>query len=256
MAGFLTTHVLDTARGCPAEGLAIELFRLEPLLERPTLAGLPVLRKVARYVTQARIGLPDRIHQYNLLVRLGADQIFEADFLGAIDADAPHRAHRSVWSRIDAADDLNRMLAFDMKFTLADNDLPKILGTTELAGLAVEFPLLDDDLLDFSLTLPRAYKLKGTKLRWFFKEALRDFLPDEIITKKKHGFGLPFGVWACEHAGLRSLAGDTLARLKLRGIVRPAFVDRLLSELLPAHPGYYGELVWILVMLELWLDRR
>ena len=29
MAGFLTTHVLDTARGCPAEGLAIELFRLE-----------------------------------------------------------------------------------------------------------------------------------------------------------------------------------------------------------------------------------
>ncbi|MEZ5714800.1 MAG: hydroxyisourate hydrolase [Paracoccaceae bacterium] len=29
MAGFLTTHVLDTARGCPAEGLKIELFRLE-----------------------------------------------------------------------------------------------------------------------------------------------------------------------------------------------------------------------------------
>ena len=29
MAGFLTTHVLDTARGCPAEGLRIELFRIE-----------------------------------------------------------------------------------------------------------------------------------------------------------------------------------------------------------------------------------
>lgn len=28
MAGYLTTHVLDTARGCPAEGLKIELFRL------------------------------------------------------------------------------------------------------------------------------------------------------------------------------------------------------------------------------------
>lgn len=26
MAGYLTTHVLDTARGCPAEGLKIELF--------------------------------------------------------------------------------------------------------------------------------------------------------------------------------------------------------------------------------------
>ena len=29
MAGYLTTHVLDTARGCPAEGIAIQLFRLD-----------------------------------------------------------------------------------------------------------------------------------------------------------------------------------------------------------------------------------
>lgn len=28
MTGYLTTHVLDTARGCPAEGLKIELFRI------------------------------------------------------------------------------------------------------------------------------------------------------------------------------------------------------------------------------------
>lgn len=28
--GYLTTHVLDTARGCPAEGLRILLFRLAP----------------------------------------------------------------------------------------------------------------------------------------------------------------------------------------------------------------------------------
>lgn len=29
MSGYLTTHVLDTARGCPAEGLRIELYRIE-----------------------------------------------------------------------------------------------------------------------------------------------------------------------------------------------------------------------------------
>ncbi len=29
MTGYLTTHVLDTARGCPAEGLTIELYRIE-----------------------------------------------------------------------------------------------------------------------------------------------------------------------------------------------------------------------------------
>jgi 5-hydroxyisourate hydrolase len=30
MAGRLTTHVLDTAQGCPAGGVAIELWRLDP----------------------------------------------------------------------------------------------------------------------------------------------------------------------------------------------------------------------------------
>ncbi len=29
MTGYLTTHVLDTARGCPAQGLRIELYRVE-----------------------------------------------------------------------------------------------------------------------------------------------------------------------------------------------------------------------------------
>ncbi len=35
MTGYLTTHVLDTARGCPAEGLKIELFRIESNVRTP-----------------------------------------------------------------------------------------------------------------------------------------------------------------------------------------------------------------------------
>ena len=29
MAGYLTTHVLDTARGCPAQGIKIKLFKID-----------------------------------------------------------------------------------------------------------------------------------------------------------------------------------------------------------------------------------
>lgn len=29
MTGYLTTHVLDTGRGCPAQGLRIELYRID-----------------------------------------------------------------------------------------------------------------------------------------------------------------------------------------------------------------------------------
>lgn len=39
-----------------------------------------------------------------------------------------------------------------------------------------------------------------------------------------------------------------------RGIVQEQFVDTLLDTHLPEHPGYYGEMVWILLMLEQWIQ--
>ena len=116
--------------------------------------------------------------------------------------------------------------------------------------------MLDSRLLDFSLQLPTSYKLKGLHLRWFFKEALRGFLPDQIIAKKKQGFGLPFGVWANNTPQLKLVAKDSLESLAARGMVRPDFIQNLLTRRLPEHPGYFGEMVWILMMLEQWLRAR
>ena len=128
-----------------------------------------------------------------------------------------------------------------------------LLDPQILAGVAVGFPMLDPQLLAFSQRLPTAHKLKGLQLRWFFKEALRGFLPDAILTKKKQGFGLPFGVWVNQHAGLRAMATEALRSLADRGVVRSDFIRTVLERRLPEHPGYYGEMVWILMVLEFWL---
>jgi asparagine synthase (glutamine-hydrolysing) len=227
---------------------------LEPMLERTPVGRLPLARKGRSYVEQAKVPLPDRMQQYNLLLRLDPRQVFTADFLARVDEADTLRQQRAVWQQVGGpASDLNRMLAYDWRYTLAEADLPKVRGATSLAGVEVGFPFLDQTLTDFSLALPTEYKLKGLKLRWFFKEALRGFLPDEILTKKKQGFGLPFGVWATRHAGLKSFAASSLQSLADRDIVRRDFVEPLLDQRLPEHPGYYGEMVWILMMLEQWL---
>jgi asparagine synthase (glutamine-hydrolysing) len=228
---------------------------MEPLLERTALGGLPLVRKARGYVRQAKVPMPERDEFYNLLLRLGLADVLTSEFLARIDQRAPARLRRQEWERAVTGSELNRALAFDWRFTLADSDLPKVRGTTALAGVGVRYPFLADEVLAFSLKLPAEYKLKGLKLRWFFKEALRGFLPDEIITKKKQGFGLPFGVWVTQYAGLKSLALDSLASLRGRGIVRPGFITTLVEQRLPEHPGYYGEMVWILMMLEQWLRR-
>jgi asparagine synthase (glutamine-hydrolysing) len=90
-------------------------------------------------------------------------------------------------------------------------------------------------------------------LRWFYKRAMQGFLPDAIIQKTKHGFGLPFGVWTRTHMGLRRLTEDALATLAERNIFRPAFLREALRLHNEGHASYYGELVWLLTALELWL---
>ena len=229
---------------------------MEPLLGTTMAGSLPLLRKASSYVEQASVPMPDRLQMYNLISRLGIEQTLTKDFLARVDISSPLQHQRNVWAASQATNNTNRELAFDWRYTLAESDLPKVCGTTRLAGLEVGFPMLDSDLLAFSLRLPVNYKLKGLKLRWFFKEALRGFLPDEILVKKKQGFGLPFGVWLTRHEALREMATESVYGLVERGLVQRGFVDELVGKRLREHPGYYGEMIWISMMLEQWLRAR
>jgi len=214
---------------------------------------LPLLRKARSYVEQARVPMPARMHTYNLIDRIGRERIFEPALLDAVDPDEPARRQAAHYALCDDRSIVNRMLHYDWKFTLSDNDLPKVVGACDLAGVDVGFPFLDERVVEFANALPAAWKVHRLTLRRFFKEALGDFLPREIIAKKKHGFGMPFGHWMLEHAALREMATGSLESLRDRAIVRRDFFDELVRRVTHEHAGFYGELVWIMMMLEQWL---
>jgi asparagine synthase (glutamine-hydrolysing) len=235
---------------------ALRAGTLEPLLLHTALGGLPLLRKGRSFIEQARVPLPDRLETYNLMNRQPLADVLHPDLLRAVDADHPLQLLRDTYANALTENPLNRMLHLDLKFTLADNDLRKVMRTAALAGIDVRFPLLDEDLVDFSGRLPAALKVRGHQLRWFFKHALRDFLPREILAKSKHGFGLPFGLWLREHPGLRALAEDSLHGLGQRGLIRREYIDRVFDLHRTGHAAYYGVMIWVLLMLEQWLRQR
>ena len=230
---------------------------LEPLVfGLPGGSALPLIQKARSYIEQASIPMPARTETYNLLERYGPAEVFTREFLETVNPGNPAALLEGVYHENKANSLINRMLAFDRKFTLADNDLPKVAKACELAAMEVAFPLISDEIVAFSLRLEPHLKLNGTKLRYFFKEALRGFLPDDIIAKQKHGFGLPFGVWLQQHRGLQALASDSLSSLRSRNIVRADFIDNLLGKHLNEHAGYHGTMVWVLMMLEQWYRQR
>lgn len=247
-------HLLGLYQNVPA---GLRRTVVEPLLlSMPQVQHVPGLRKLRSYVEQARPPMPLRYESYNLLMHLGNAQVFTPEFLARIDVDHPHELLNATHAPHANASLINQMLAIDLRFVLADGDLPKVTRMCDLAGADVAFPMLDDRLIEFSMSLPADLKLRGTQLRWFFKDALKDFLPPAVITKKKHGFGLPVGTWLVGHQPLYDLASDSIALLRDRGIVQPRFIDELLGVRLREHPAYFGTMVWVLMMLGLWLESR
>lgn len=221
------------------------------LLEGITLS--PV-RKIHSYITQANIPLPDRLESYNFLRRTTLDTLFTEQFLSQIDPMEPVLMNRDIYNQAHSMDILHRMLHLDMKQTLADNDLRKVETMCEMAGTQVRYPLLDEEMVEFSARIPANLKIKGQALRYFFKQALKDFLPPETLSKPKHGFGLPFGFWIQEYAPLRELAHDSMSKFSQRGILHQKYIDDLQNKHKMEHASYYGVMIWVIMMLEQWLE--
>jgi asparagine synthase (glutamine-hydrolysing) len=227
---------------------------LETCLNRlpGSLANRTIPFKAKRYIEQAKAGMPDRLQDYNFLHRHDPADIFNGDFLAQVDTLAPLQQLRDCYQTPKEASTLNRMLYLDWKTTLHDNDLVKVNRMCELAGVEVCYPLLDQRIVNLSCRIPSANKLNGQKLRWFYKQAMTGFLPSQIINKSKHGFGLPFGIWLKDHQPLKELAYDAIHNLKKREYFKPEFLDHAIDMHQSVHAAYYGELIWILMMLELW----
>ena len=229
-------------------------------LIEPVANGIPggealmPVRKLKSYIRQASMPLPERMESYNFTKRQHLNEMFEPEFLASVNHELPNEMLRDAYFRADSEHPVNRMLHLDLKFTLADNDLRKVSRMCEAAGVEVRYPLLDEALVNFSGQLPIPYKVKGQRLRWFFKEALKDLLPKEIITKSKHGFGLPFGVWALSHAPLRELVDDSLNKFEDRGYLRPEYIHGIRKQHVEEHSTYFGKMIWVMLMLEQWLE--
>jgi len=214
--------------------------------------------RAARYIRRASINVPDRFHSYSFLSSLPHSEIFDIDFLAAVHGNDPLTPARNHFATAPAGDLLNRWLYLDLKMTITDNDLRKVSVMSRLAGVTPRYPLLDPALVEFTGTIPAELKVRGSDLRYLFKKAMAGILPPEIIKKHKHGFGLPYAVWLGDHGPLRDFTLDILGsdRFRHRGYFRKGLTEWLWSQYENVHRVYYGEILWVLLMLELWHTKQ
>jgi asparagine synthase (glutamine-hydrolysing) len=145
---------------------------------------------------------------------------------------------------------LDRLLYTDLKTYLVEL-LMKQDQMSMAASIESRVPFLDHKLVEFAAALPARMKLRRFTTKWVLREAVREILPREILTRRKMGFPVPFALWMRGAWG--SVARDVLldSRSRQRGIVDAAAVERLITAH-AAGEANGGDALWSLLNLELW----
>jgi asparagine synthase (glutamine-hydrolysing) len=175
-----------------------------------------------------------------------------SDEFAALVADSPAAdVIGRPWREASGADVVDKMLEVDVKTYLAGDLIPKIDIATMAHALEARSPLLDHELMEFAASIPADLKVRGREKKWIFREALRGWLPSDILDRPKQGFSVPIGDWF--RSELRDLAHDVL--LDPHSLSRGYFRPEAIRSMLDRHSrGADQETkpMWALFMLELW----
>ena len=180
--------------------------------------------------------------------------------------DLPRLLQPDVWAAVQAepsvfeadlnsqdATYLNRLMLLNIKFKGADYILTKVNNFTQAAGLHGRSPLFDRRVVELSLQIPPQYKLAGAEEKAVLKRAVADLLPEAILQRPKSGMIMHMQqwfrkIWQRQARGLLLNKQAAIAPYLNQSLIREWLDYR--GQLWPR----YGQLLWLLVSLEIWLQ--
>jgi asparagine synthase (glutamine-hydrolysing) len=144
----------------------------------------------------------------------------------------------------------DRMISSDFSAYLPGDLLVKVDIATMANSLELRSPMLDVNVVEWGVSLPRRYKIKGLETKHILKDVARSLVPAELIDRPKMGFGIPRAEWL--RTGLKEMVVDTLT--DTTAAQRGWFNSIEVRKVIDIHMA--GEdkdnLLWPMLMLELW----
>jgi len=137
---------------------------------------------------------------------------------------------------------------------LRDNVLVKVDRATMKYGLEARSPLLDQDLFEFVNQIPDDLRMSNLGSKWLAKSVLRKHLPENLIAKRKHGFGVPVGKWLNADLKVQLLDFMNPTFLNNQGIFDSALINRMQLDHQGGRYDYRREL-WSFLVFQRWYSK-
>lgn len=165
----------------------------------------------------------------------------------------PSKITTDYYAECDGHDHLSRILYTDMKTYLPGSILVKVDRMSMANSLEVRAPILDYRLIEFAATIPSNLKYRKGQKKYILKEALKDFLPAEILYRRKMGFTVPLADWLRNE--LRPLA-ETRLFDTTGGLCDYFKTDeiRKIWELHQSGKRDFSIPLWSMLMFQMWWD--
>jgi len=216
----------------------------------------PSLRRIAKLFGGASLRGDDRlIHYFRWVDRRDLEALYTPAFRAALgNGRAEDPMLEFLAGLPPGTEPLERLLALEQRFFLADHNLVYTDKMSMAAGVETRVPFLDLDLVEFAARIPARFKQRGREGKWVLKKAMAPHLPHEVIFRPKTGFGAPLRRWM--RVELRELLAGVLSerRLRQRGLFEPGAVQRLISEN-DAGKVDASYTLLSLLCIELWCER-
>ena len=144
----------------------------------------------------------------------------------------------------------DRMIRSDFAAYLPGDLLVKVDIATMANSLELRSPLLDVNVVEWGVSLPRKYKIKGFETKHILKDVARSLVPAELIDRPKMGFGIPRAEWL--RTGMKEMVVDTLTDITAtqRGWFNSTEVRKVIDKHMAGEDR--DNLLWPMLMLELW----
>jgi asparagine synthase (glutamine-hydrolysing) len=120
-------------------------------------------------------------------------------------------------------------------------------------ALEIREPFMDYQLIEYVLSLPDHYKI-GAKPKQLLVDAMGDLLPDEIVSRKKMGFVLPYEKWM--KTELKSFVLEGIAMLKQKNVLNNSSVDFYVESYFQNKHNVRWNMIWSLTILGHWLQNN
>ncbi len=150
-------------------------------------------------------------------------------------------------------DDFDLITHHYQKNYLSDDILVKVDRASMMNSLEVRAPFLDVDLVEYANSLPSNYKIRRTVRKYILKKSLEGKLPNDILYRKKKGFGIPLTKWIKDDLKKEIVGMLNYDKIKREGLFNPKSVSEILNQHFNNKKDNRKQ-IWSLYVFEKWRE--